>query len=40
MNQESGLTVMRRSNGYIVLNRGLRVCAGIPNVGSGLSYYD
>jgi len=40
MNQESGLTVMMRSNGYFIYNHGLRVCAGIPNVGSGLSYYD
>ena len=40
MNQESGLTVMMRSNGYIVLNHGWCIRAGIPNVGSGLSYYD
>jgi len=37
MNQESGLTVMKVSDGYFIYNHGLRVCVGIPNVGSGLS---
>jgi len=36
MNKESGLTDTLRSNGHIILSYDWRVCAGIPNVGSGL----
>ena len=36
MRKVFGLTDTLRSNGHIILSYDWRVCAGIPNVGSGL----